>query len=350
MPQIVNYTNILDPLSREVKLTTARNILEVLADLQYDAIAYDVKIYLNNNLQLEDFEVNENDIIVVQIVPKGGGGDILRTVAMIALVVAGTVLVQPELVAYAGTIGFTGAGATAFAAIGTAAFVYGGALAINAILPMDSTSNLLGNNNLSTSSTYSWDNAYNKYQQGTPIPKVFGTHKVTPPLIAKYIESIDDKQYFHGLYALNDGELEYNTIKILGRTIKTPKVENIKINDEPIENFDNVTIDLRAGTNNQLVIPDFATTRFDKAVSQKLSTDWDTTTSEDGVSELTAVIYFPRGLYYMNDSAQVVDHSVKLVIEYSADGINWTPITSNTTVTSYGGSYTLSTNAFDNNH
>ena len=94
---------------------------------------------------------------------------------------------------------------------------------INALLPT-ATNSLSFDNNLSTSSTYSWDNGYNKSQQGTPIPKVFGTHKVTPPLIAKYIESIDDKQYFHGLYALNDGQIA--------------NISNIKINDESIDNFD----------------------------------------------------------------------------------------------------------------
>lgn len=340
MPQIVNYHNILDPLSREVKLTSARNRFEVLADLQYDAIAYDVKIYLNNNLQLGDFEVKENDIIVVQIVPKGGGfGDILKVVAMIGLAV-----LAPQVGLYAlNTIG-----ATTALSYGTATAIYYGTMAgtllaggmlINAILPTAMPSLNFGNANLEASSTYSWDSSYNKSQQGTPIPKVFGTHKVTPPLIAKYIESIDDKQYFHGLYALNDGEIDYNVFTIMGREIRTPKVENIKINDEPIENFDNVTIDLRGGTNNQLVIPDFATTRFDKAVNQKLSTDWDTTTSEDGITELTAVIYFPRGLYYMNDSAQVVENSVKLVIEYSADGTTWSPISSSMVVNTYSEYY-----------
>lgn len=297
MASIINYTNILDPLSREVKLTTARNRLEVLADLQYDAILYDVKIYLNNNLQLEDFEVKENDIIVVQVIPRGGGTNILRVVAQIALVAVATYYFPP---------------------LGAALVIIAGTAIINAVLPqsLPNLNNL--NSNIETSTTYSWGQEYNKYQQGTPIPKVFGTHKVTPPIIAKYIESIDDKQYFHGLYALNDGQIA--------------NISNIKINDESIDNFDNVSIDIRYGTNNQLVIPDFATTRFDKSVNQKLSTDFDTTTSEDGITELTAVIYFPRGLYYMNDKAQTVEHSVKLVIEYSADGTNWYPITSNTNI------------------
>ena len=312
MPQIVNYHNILDPLSREVKLTSARNRFEVLADLQYDAIAYDVKIYLNNNLQLDDFEVKENDIIVVQIIPAGGGfGDILRTVAMVGVAILAA-WSAPAVAAYLGVSGTVAVGLVG------AGIVMAGSLLVNALLPMGQPNSLSYDTNLSTSSTYSWDNGYNKSQQGTPIPKVFGTHKVTPPIIAKYIESIDDKQYFHGLYALNDGQIA--------------NVSNIKINDESIDNFDNVSIDLRYGTNNQLVIPDFATTRFDKSVNQKLSTDFDTTTSEDGITELTAVIYFPRGLYYMNDKAQVVENSVKLVIEYSADGINWTPMTSNTNI------------------
>lgn len=328
MPKIVNYTNILDPLSREVKLTTARNRLEVLADLQYDAIAYDVKIYLNNNLQLEDFEVNENDIIVVQILPKGGNtGKILATVAMVAIAVfAPQFVLGAGVFAEGGALAGYGLGMSAGfgASMMTAGIIVAGGMLVNALLP-NATNSLSFDNNLSTSSTYSWDNGYNKSQQGTPIPKVFGTHKVTPPLIAKYIESIDDKQYFHGLYALNDGQIA--------------NVSNIKINDESIDNFDNVSIDIRYGTNNQLVIPDFATTRFDKSVSQKLSTDWDTTTSESGVTELTAVIYFPRGLYYMNDSAQTVSNSVKLIIEYSSDGINWYPMTSQNRVNTYSEYY-----------
>lgn len=326
MPQLVSQHNILQPLDRTVQYTTAKNRKEVIEQIAYDCIAYELRIYKNGILELEDFEVSDTDYILVQVVPKGGGGGILRVVAMIGIAVlaaytgglaAGLMGYAQGTFAYAATAGIVAAGVS----------VAGGML-VNAILPPPTPNNSFGNTSLEASSTYSWDSSYNKSQQGTPIPKVFGTHKVTPPLIAKYIESIDDKQYFHGLYALNDGEIA--------------NISNIKINDESIDNFDNVSIDIRYGTNNQLVIPDFATTRFDKAVSQKLSTDFDTTTTESGVTELTAVIYFPRGLYYMNDSAQVVDNSVKLVIEYSDDGASWFPITSNTVINTYSEYYVLS--------
>lgn len=323
MGRIVSQHNILQPLDRTVQYTTAKNRKEVIEQIAYDCIAYELRIYKNGILELEDFEVSDTDYILVQVVPKGGGGGILRVVAMIGIAVlaaytgglaAGLMGYAQGTFAYAATAGIVAAGVS----------VAGGML-VNAILPPPTPNNSFGNTNLEASSTYSWDSSYNKYQQGTPIPKVFGTHKVTPPIIAKYIESIDDKQYFHGLYALNDGQIA--------------NISNIKINDESIDNFDNVSIDIRYGTNNQLVIPDFATTRFDKSVNQKLSTDFDTTTSEDGITELTAVIYFPRGLYYMNNKAQVVENSVKLVIEYSADGINWTPITSGQVVNTYSEYY-----------
>lgn len=323
MPQLVSQHNILQPLDRTVQYTTAKNRKEVIEQIAYDCIAYELRIYKNGILELEDFEVSDTDYILVQVVPKGGGGGILRVVAMVGIAVlaaytgglaAGLMGYAQGTFAYAATAGIVAAGVS----------VAGGML-VNAILPPPTPNNSFGNTNLEASSTYSWDSSYNKSQQGTPIPKVFGTHKVTPPIIAKYIESIDDKQYFHGLYALNDGQIA--------------NISNIKINDESIDNFDNVSIDIRYGTNNQLVIPDFATTRFDKSVNQKLSTDFDTTTSEDGITELTAVIYFPRGLYYMNDKAQTVNHSVKLVIEYSADGINWTPITSGQVVNTYSEYY-----------
>lgn len=318
MPRLVSQHNILQPLDRTVQYTTAKNRKEVIEQIAYDCIAYELRIYKNGILELEDFEVSDTDYILVQVIPKGGGGDILRTVAMIGV----SVLASWSAPIIAGYIGVSGAIATGLIGAGV---VMAGGMLVNAILPVAQPNTLSYDTNLSTSSTYSWDSSYNKSQQGTPIPKVFGTHKVTPPIIAKYIESIDDKQYFHGLYALNDGQIA--------------NISNIKINDESIDNFDNVSIDIRYGTNNQLVIPDFATTRFDKSVNQKLSTDFDTTTSEDGITELTAVIYFPRGLYYMNDKAQVVENSVKLVIEYSADGINWTPITSNTVVNTYSEYY-----------
>ena len=51
-----------------------------------------------------------------------------------------------------------------------------------------------------------------------------------------------------------------------------------------------------------MVIPAFNDTRYDKAVNQKLSTDFDiATTQSDSATEITAVLNFPKGLYYIID-------------------------------------------------
>ncbi len=315
MPKVINYTNILQPLEREVKYTFAKNKQEILSELQYDVIAYDLIIVKNGIVTTEDFEVIEGDVICVQIVPRGGGGGLLKMVAMVALAVA-----APYIASYiAGAIGVSGVVATAMI---TGGIMVAGGMLINALLPASVPSFSMDNNALSTSNTYSWNQSNNESTNGTILPKVFGTHKVTPPLIGKYIESIDDKQYINMLYAVNDGQITNLT--------------DITINDESIDNFDNVSIDIRYGTNNQLVIPAFNDSRFDKSVGQKLSTDFDTTTTNrSDVTEITAVIYFPKGLYYMNDKGNLENTSVKIVVEYSSNGINWTPMDSQTTITAY---------------
>lgn len=325
---IINYTNILQPLQRETRFTTARNKTEILAELQYDIIAYDLIIVKNGIVTSEDFEVEPNDIISVQIVPKGGGmGNVLRMVAMIAIAV-----LAPEVGAFAGGLAFESGAIASYgmvtgvyygAMIGT---VIAGGMLVNAILPQ-STPSLNGyNNSIATSNTYGWDSATNSSTQGTVIPITFGTHKVTPPLIGRYLESIDDKQYINLMYALNDGQIT--------------DISNIKLNDESISNFDSVNIDIRYGSNSQIVIPYFNDSRFDKSVGKKLDTTFTVaTTNRSDVTEITAVISFPKGLFYMNDNAQAENYSAKLVVEYSLDGINWIPMYNQTTISGYSEYY-----------
>lgn len=324
MPKVINYTNILQPLDREIKYTYAKNKQEILAELQYDVIIYDLIIVKNGIVTTDDFEVLEGDVICVQVVPKGGGTNILAMVAMVAVAVFAPQFVGATGVfAEGAALGGYGLGLTGFTTgLVTGGIILAGGMLVNALLPTSLPSLSMDNNSLSKSNTYSWDSANNSSTNGTILPKVFGTHKITPPLISKYIESIDDKQYINMLFAVNDGEINNLT--------------DITINDESIDNFDNVSIDIRYGSDNQLPILAFNDTRFDKAVGQKTGTDFDTvTTDRDDVTEITAVLYFPKGLYYMNDRGKLENYSIKLIVEYSNDGITWIPMNSQTTITAY---------------
>lgn len=305
---VITQQNILNPHKRIVATTKATHSSEIL-DTLLIAKGFEVAFYKNSEFMPEPFEIKQGDIINIVFIPQGGkssGKSVISLVAMIGLAVF-----APQLGYSLGTYVMGGAPLTAFqAGIFTAGVMMAGGLLVNAVLaPNIPTSSL--NNELATSSTYSWSSAYNKFTQGEPVPVVFGTHKVTPPLLSKYIESIEDMQYFNGLYALNDGEIK--------------SISNIKINDEPIENFDNVTVEIRYGTLNQALINSFDNTRSDKAVSKKLDTNYAiATTDGDGVIALCATLCFPRGLYHVNDSGNLENYSVKIVLEYSTDGTTWT--------------------------
>lgn len=306
---IITQHNILNPHDRMVLPTYATHSSQILNDLLI-ADGFEVTLYKNSELQLEPFDIKQGDIINVVFIPMGGRGKGKSIISLVAMI--GLAVFAPQLGYQLGAMAMGGP-LTAFAASAwTAGVMLAGALVINAVLS-PSTPSLSTNDNLSTSTTYSWDESSNKFQQGLSIPKVFGTHKITPPLISKYIETIDNKQYFNGLYAVNDGEVN--------------SITDIKINDETIDNFTDVTYEIRNGTLNQLLIPNFDNVRSDKGVNKKLSTTFSTAeTTGNKVIGLTATLLFQRGLYYAKDDGSIGSNSVDIVLEYSDDNITWLPL------------------------
>ena len=304
---LITQHNIFNHHDRMVLPTYATHSSQVLEELLI-ADGFEVELYKNSELQLEPFDIKQGDIINVVFIPMGGGGggkSILSLVAMIGLAVF-----APQLAFGLGNMLGLASPMTALTlGMLQGGIMLAGGLLINAILS-PSTPSLSINDNLSTSTTYSWDESYNKFQQGLSVPKVFGTHKITPPLISKFIETVDNKQYFNGLYAVNDGEIL--------------SISDIKINDESIDNFTDVIYEFRTGTLNQSLIQNFDNIRSDKAVSRKLTTDYVTTeTNGNSVIGLTTTLLFPRGLYYAQDDGTIGSNSVKIILEYSNDNITW---------------------------
>lgn len=293
---ITTYNNVLNPLDRTI-LTNGnyKNIDEILKELKYDNEIYDLVISKNSIIQEGFFEVSKGDIVNITIVPKGGGGGsgkkILGIVASIAIAIVSA-----------------GAGAAYGAALA-------GNLLLSAIMPRPNMSVDFNNQDFKHSNTYSWNRPTNQALQSAPVPKIFGTHKITPPLISSYIESIDDKQYFNGLYALNDGE-------ILG-------VSSIKINNEPIENFANVRYEMTDGKLSQSLIANFNDTRYDKGVNKKLNPNKDYVLAQtDGnfITSLSVTLLMPKGLFYANDKGSLDEYSIKVRVEYSKDKETWKPM------------------------
>lgn len=315
MSKIITHSNILNPYALKVIKSTARHSSEIVKDLLIDE-AYEVVLSKNSIIQNEPFDIAEGDVINVMFIPKGGGGGgnkVTRSVMMLVVAVAS---------AYTGGVVGAAYNSTIWGAVAAGGVALAGGLLVNAILPVATATNSLNSSDFSSSTTYSWDESYNKFTQGLPVPKVFGTHKITPPLISKFIETIDNKQYWNGLYAVNDGVIN--------------SVSDIKINDESIDNFDNVTCEIRYGYNDQLLITNFDNTKSDKEVGRMLSTSYvETSTDGNEVTSISATLMFPRGIFFANDQGTISEYSIKVVMEYSSDGITWVNMGSDSEVIEY---------------
>lgn len=153
-------------------------------------------------------------VIRARVIGGGGGGKILKTVAMLALIVATS-----------GAFGWQGFGAMLGSSLGigtglaSALIMIGGTLLINALLPPPTaTAAQLGQGNKYESSpTYAISGGRNRMRPWEPMTLVFGRHKVVPDLGAQpYAEQVGDDQYFNQVFhfGLQAGAISLSEYKI----------------------------------------------------------------------------------------------------------------------------------------
>ncbi len=150
----------------------------------------------------------------------GGGGKVLRTVAMIALVVVS----MGYGAALGGALGFTGSMA---GAVGSSLIMIGGSLLVNALLPMPTpTAAKLGTGQKYESSpTYAIQGGRNQTRAWEPMALVFGRHKVVPDNGAKpYSQYVGDTQFLNQIFHFG---LQLNGITL----------SDLKIGETPVSNY-----------------------------------------------------------------------------------------------------------------
>lgn len=183
------------------------------------------------SVEWDTFRLRQGDILVVHAVP--GDGDTLRSVLMVAVIIAAAVFQQWYLSPYAaGSLAGASAawaagsyGALAIAAAGAAAITLAGTMAINALIPpispamagpAFSAKQLL---NISAGGNYDA-----RYQA---IPKVLGTHRFFPPYAATpYTTADHDDIWLNCLFNLGEGALE---------------VTDLRLGETPLDHFPNAS-------------------------------------------------------------------------------------------------------------
>ena len=257
--------------------------------------------------------IADGDLVVFVPLLQGGGGggkNPLRTILMLAVMVAAPYL--GGLIA--GAIGVT---STIGISLITAGVALVGTTLVNVLLPPPKpAAPSFGKGVPSPSPTYSLQAQGNQARLTQPIPVVYGRHRVYPDLAATpWAEYENNEQYLHQLHCIGQGEHE---------------VEQIRIEDTPIASFEEIET--------EIVAPGGAVTLFETDVvtapeiaGQELIGVNDREEGEDSwVGPFTANpagtratgigidVVMPRGLYYAADDGSLEARTVTWEVEARA--------------------------------
>lgn len=303
----------------------------------------------------------------IAICPVVGKGSLLGSILSIGLaIVTGGIA--------AGGIAAWGlAGGTFLAGLTAAAVGYIGGILINHICPMPKTD--FNMSDLQNSVTYGWGEQQTSNTQGGCLPVTYGSMYTAGTELARHVDS--------------DGEQQYLNLIVCGGEGPVDSIEDITINDNPIENYENVEIETRLGTNDQDVIANFNDTYADQSLDFELedvqknqndnqssiadvkgfirkdaniplteeqkqeianlnliqyenSEKWATQQIEGNSAQgLEISFQFPNGLYHMNDDGSLGNASVVIYVQYKKEDAteweNWilTKIEDNDNATKY---------------
>ena len=271
----------------------------------------DMTISRNSYTINGDFLVHDGDFIVfAPVVGKGGGKNPLLIIATVALSVVSM------------GVGGMVAGGSLATATGWAAI--GGYMAAAAVMFIGGTliQRAFGTatpsfDGTSENPTYSWNGISTTSGQNNPIPITYGTVRSGGQTIGKYITNDGDKQYLNWLVAAGYGPLE---------------IYDIQLNDNPVENYKDVSVEIRSGEYNQSVIPNFNDTISTKNLGYEILEDEWRTDIATGTATQGIIIYVEcsNGLYYANDSGGLDETWVKIEAQYAAKGTEaWKPFFKN---------------------
>lgn len=277
---------------------------------------YELHVKVNEEF-IDDLDliVKENDYVYFLVVPKGDGFG--RMFAMLIVMVIS--IWAPQAGILAGTMFSSGAGA----AMLSAGIMLVGGLLVNAFFPPSVPKVGSGTD---TSPTYGWNPAQNKVYEGGIIPVLYGEHRITPYLIARYTEVKDGKEYLNMLFLLTDHEISRLDDNTDDPDADPIYVKDIQIQDAPIESFDSVYYETRPGTITQPPVSGFDKIRNSTTVGvsglQINNQDWVeySTSSGNLINQFGLVFSMPSGFYYMDKKGKNRKVSAYLVIEYQKKG------------------------------
>jgi len=336
---ITAITNHLDPLNnrivRRIDWEDGKAVFEYMRDI-YPTMPEDVNVVSSVNggpvRDIHTFAPHIDDNLVFCLVPQGDGDttSILAVVAMIAVMVVAPYIAAGLANMYGGGTFMAGAagdysagailGSQVAGSLLTVGVAMGGAMIVNAMLPRSSADTSVGGNPADESATYGWSTQGNTALEGKTWPVLYGTMRVFPYLIGRYISSSDNKQYLNMLFGVADHAVD--------------SIGDIEINENASSQYTDINIDTsKKGSLSQTPIANFNDTYTESSVWQPLAYgSWKQDTATGNATQgLVVGITLPNGLCYFADNGSLSNASVSVQIQYRpTSGGAWTNIATDT--------------------
>lgn len=170
--------------------------------------------------------------------------------------------------------------------------------------------------NTEQSNTYGWGTPSTLTGQGYVLPVLYGTVKTAGLMLQRHVVSDGDKQYLSILYCLAQGMID--------------SITDIKLNGNPLTNYQNCEIETRMGTNTQTVMKNFNDSYADTALAYELNNDsvWHTVQCDGNDAQgIEITLSFPQGLYHSNERGNPDWTGVTIEAQYRKVGdTDWTKI------------------------
>lgn len=245
------------------------------------------------------------DQVIIRARLIGGGGDgnkVLRTVAMVALVVASITIPGAGIAGLYSGFGLTGTSL----ALASAAIMIGGSLLINALLPPPKpTAAQLGTGaKYESSPTYAISGGRNRARMWEPMSVIFGKHKVVADYGAKYwTEYVGDDQYLNQVFhfGLQAGGVE---------------LSEFKIGDTPITNYQGVQIQVSGPDGKLSMFPGNVDTLQGFVVNN--SDGWIQRTTPVDTTSIS--VEFAASLFAINDDGSMSGRTAEFRVQQRAVG------------------------------
>ena len=173
------------------------------------------------------------------------------------------------------------------------------------------------------SAVYGWEGIGNTSRNGTPIPLLYGRHRIGGQLLSCFTRAKSDgKNELYMLLGLCAGPVSAINGVTEDVTDETPADagDGLKINNNDATVFSDVTVSYRRGDWEQGIVTGFDDVTLQIAQNQEITASAYTYTTTNEVQAVELQLRLPSGLYRMTDRGVVLAYTVRHRVRYKQYG------------------------------